>query len=869
MLAADAPHYTILAVSDELLRITGRTRVEVVNRSLFDFYPETIWAAAHGAVALRASLDEGLRSKQSNRMPVVRYEVQNAAGELEPRCWAACTKPLLNAAGQVQYLLHTGEDITAQVLAEEQQKRVAAEPHYRTLLEESPVATALYLGPELRIQYANALMLSYWGKDAAIIGLPFRQALPELQHLPLPILLEQVYASGEAHAGVRERVIRNVDGQPRASYFSYTYKPLRDAAGRVYGVHHTAVDVSAEAQALLQIEESEQRFRTMVEQAPVAITLTEGPDLVIQSVNGPMLRMMNKTAEAEVLGLPIAEVLPRVAAHGILQVARQVLETGQPFRGDAVPAQTIGSSGALEWRYYNVSYTPLRQGGRVTGLIHVAIDVTEQVLARQKVEAERERARLAIEVGGLGVFETNLLSGAMLTDARCNEIFGFATPQTWACYVEAILPDDRPIRDKALQQGLASGSFAYEVRICRPDGQVRWVRARGRVYHDAQERPASVLGVIQDNTEQRTITEALREGEQRFRIMADAAPNMVWAVYPDSTIRYLNQAFLEFVGVNFDEYLRTGWGPYMHPDELTGAQLTLEQAIAERRMYVLEHRMRRRDGQYRWLLAQGAPSYYPNGELYGYVGSAIDITELKHTNEQLRRTNQDLDNFVYAASHDLKQPVSNLTRLLEELRFAVRFDDPAEEKLLLPLIQNTLHHLTVTIDDLAALGQAQRPLAVEAEEVRLADLASEVLSTLSPQVQAAQALVYLDFSSCPTISFARANLRTVLLNLVGNALKYADPQRPARVHLTAWAERGQVVLEVQDNGLGFDADKYGPTLFRLFQRFHQHIPGTGVGLYLVNRIVQANGGRIEVSSRVGEGATFRIWLGAAQPSGLG
>ncbi|GAB3870122.1 hypothetical protein GCM10028824_18320 [Hymenobacter segetis] len=359
-------------------------------------------------------------------------------------------------------------------------------------------------------------------------------------------------------------------------------------------------------------------------------------------------------------------------------------------------------------------------------------------------------------------------------------------------------------------------------------------------------------------------TAALQETEARFRIMADAAPNQVWAVNPDGTIRYANQAFLNFVGVSLEQYVATGWAAYLHPEELDLARNTLAEAIETRNLYTLEHRMRRHDGQYRWLLAQGAPSFYPNGDLYGYVGSAIDITELKQTNERLTRTNQDLDNFVYAASHDLKQPVNNLGGLFEELRRSISFADLTEEQLLMPLIQDALQQLGHTIDDLAALGQAQQTSeAALSEEVPLADLLEEVVNTLEPQARAARARITVDFAARPAVAFARANLRTVLLNLLSNSLKYADPARPARIHVSVWVEEGQPVLVVEDNGLGFDAEKHGTELFQLFRRLHTHTPGSGVGLYLVNRIVQAHGGSIAVDSQPGAGATFRIRLGRA------
>ncbi|WP_460503291.1 sensor histidine kinase, partial [Hymenobacter agri] len=237
------------------------------------------------------------------------------------------------------------------------------------------------------------------------------------------------------------------------------------------------------------------------------------------------------------------------------------------------------------------------------------------------------------------------------------------------------------------------------------------------------------------------------------------------------------------------------------------------------------------------------------------ANAALDLS-----NRRLTRTNADLDTFVYTASHDLKQPINNLLGLLDELRRTVAFADPAEGELLLPMIEQALHQLGTTIDDLAAVGQVKQASGAPVETVDLAELTHEVLQALQPQMLAARARITTDFAIAPTIRYSRANLRTILLNLIGNSLKYADPARTARIHLSLWKENGAPLLLIEDNGLGFDAHRHQAELFQLFRRFHTHTEGTGVGLYLVNRIVQGNGGRVEVESEIGQGTTFRLYL---------
>ncbi|MBJ6143658.1 ATP-binding protein [Hymenobacter sp. BT559] len=239
--------------------------------------------------------------------------------------------------------------------------------------------------------------------------------------------------------------------------------------------------------------------------------------------------------------------------------------------------------------------------------------------------------------------------------------------------------------------------------------------------------------------------------------------------------------------------------------------------------------------------------------------------ELQAANQQLARTNADLDNFVYAASHDLRQPVNNLRGLFEEIRRTATFTNPADAQLL-HYMHKSLHALSTTIDDLATVVQENRqPTAQVPEPVALAELAADVLDTLRPQVRDTQAVVELDFSALAEVPCVRSNLRTILLNLVTNALKYRHPARAPRVDIRSYWTADQPVLEVQDNGLGINLDQHGAELFQLFRRFHPTAAeGTGVGLFLVNRLVQAQGGNIEVESTEGQGTTFRVHLGPAK-----
>jgi PAS domain S-box-containing protein len=638
-------------------------------------------------------------------------------------------------------ILAVAYETTAQVLAH--QLASTTEGHYHTLLEESPVSTALYLGPELRIAYANPPMLRYWGKGSSVLGLPFAEVLSELVGLGSLAQLLDVYTTGQTYAGTRQAATLLVAGVPCTAYYTFTCQALRTPEGRIYGVHHTSIDVTAEVLALQQTADAERRFRALIEQAPVAITLTKGAEAVVECINAPMLRLLGRATATEVLGWPLPQALPPLAAQVLRQIMQDVAHTGAPYHGQEMLVELSGPAETPEQRYFNLSCTPLLEAGTPAGLIHVAVDVTEQVHARQLVEASQA---------------------------------------------------------------------------------------------------------------------ALRKSEERFRIMADVAPNPMWAVNPAAGLRYVNRAFLEFLGLTLPEYLATSWTAFLHPDDAAEGLALMQLSIAERSRHVQEYRLRRHDGQYRWLLTQGAPGFYEGGELHGYVGAAIDITELKEANKRLARTNADLDNFIYTASHDLKAPIVNIEGLLTMLEADLPPGQrPGRVHKVLGLMHTSVNRFKRTLADLTDVARLQQASDEPPTLVSLPAVLDEVCLDLSPLLHNTGAQLVRELRECPEVHFSAKNLRSVVYNLLSNALKYRHPERPPVVHFTCHTTPEHHVLTVADNGLGFPPGREA-VLFGLFQRLHAHVEGTGVGLYMVRKMLENAGGRIEAHGEVGVGATFTVYF---------
>jgi signal transduction histidine kinase len=243
--------------------------------------------------------------------------------------------------------------------------------------------------------------------------------------------------------------------------------------------------------------------------------------------------------------------------------------------------------------------------------------------------------------------------------------------------------------------------------------------------------------------------------------------------------------------------------------------------------------------------------------------------ELSVANEQLLRTNVDLDNFIYTASHDLKAPIANIEGLLYLLQEELPPGATEEENVgpTLTRMLEAVERFKRTIDHLTEVSKLQKEHTPAMASVNLATIVEDVRQDLLPVLQAAGAKLVVEVLDLPPIHFSEKNLRSIVYNLLSNAVKYRSPDRTPHIDVRAHVREGHTVLEVHDNGLGL-APAHLPRLFTMFQRFHDHVEGTGIGLYMVKRMVENAGGRIEVHSQLGAGTTFFVLLPhAASPAG--
>jgi PAS domain S-box-containing protein len=364
---------------------------------------------------------------------------------------------------------------------------------------------------------------------------------------------------------------------------------------------------------------------------------------------------------------------------------------------------------------------------------------------------------------------------------------------------------------------------------------------------------------------------AVEQAAAQARRVLEGIPQIAWTATPEGKNSYLNQRWFDYVGKD-EPNPETPVTSRIHPDDYENGMRHWHHSLATGLPLDIECRLCSENGAYRWMLGRGLATRAEDGTITQWVGTFTDIHEhrlaleridqaqslLRDNNEALTRVNVDLDNFIYTASHDLRAPITNIEGLLQALRGELP-GPPTQVEFILNLMQDSVERFKRTIDHLTDVSKLQREHGPSTEQVQLAAVVHDVLLDLEPLVRSVGAQLDVEVADCPPITFSEKNLRSVVYNLLSNAVKYRAPERPPLVKVRAHCTDHHVLLVVQDNGLGI-SETGQRKLFGMFQRLHDHVEGSGIGLYMVKRMVENVGGRIEVESEVGAGSTFTVYF---------
>jgi PAS domain S-box-containing protein len=636
----------------------------------------------------------------------------------------------------------------------------------------------------------------------------------------------------------------------------------RDAAGRPLFEIAVFDDITARKRAEAALRESEERFRQTFELAASGMAHV--------TLDGHFLRVNRSLCQ--ILGYGRDEL-----------VGRSVKELSHPEDRDLTDAERGRvREGEIETARFEKRY--VRKNGTVVWVdlaialardaagepeyeIAVFDDITSRKVLDAALRDKTELLQLGQSAARMIILDYDI-RGDYLTWSDNPEWLRGPLPASgeYPKFKDQVHPDDRErfilARSRAIDT-LEPGTQEY--RVVRTDGQVLWVMARHRMLAGGDGKAARMLVALIDVTERKHAEAALRESEARFRSLTQLSSDWYWEQDNSFRLTFMSGRMGERTGLDARSFLgQQRW-------DTPALNLTEDDWRAHRQQLVRHEPFRdfelqrpTPEGGSRWISLSGEPVYGDDGAFVGYRGVGKDITEgkqaeiaLREAHEELKRSNAELEQFAYVASHDLQEPlrmVSSYTQLLVR-RYGDKLDGDSRE--FMGYIVDGAARMKQLIEDLLAYSRVGTK-GKEFREVAVEEALRRAVSNLRAAIQETGAAVTWD--ALPTVAADDTQLAQLFQNLIGNALKFRSASVP-RIHVFVSSNEPQWHFMVRDNGIGIEP-QYFERIFMVFQRLHNkaEFPGTGIGLAICKKVVERHGGRIWVESRPGEGSAFHFTL---------
>ena len=623
---------------------------------------------------------------------------------------------------------------------------------------------------------------------------------------------------------------------------------------------------------------------------PSAVLLLWGPKLI--QIYNDSYRNLMAAKHPDGLGQPVSECWPEVW-HFLEPICEGVMERGESFCFDDQPL-VINRTGNLEDTFFKLTYSPIpdikegfsggaSEGAGGTGVSGVLVTVTEttelvrarareaeksrlkEALAEQALRESENRFRQALEIETVGIIFFNgenriaeannaflEMSGLSREDARagvlrCSDM----TPPEW-----------QVTTSRAAEELKAMGRAApHEKELFRKDGS-RWWALIAMKQLNGNEAVAYVI----DITERKRAEQSLRESEARFRALAEASPALIWQVDPQGNAVYLNQRYRYMFGKSLEELMPTGWRRLLHPDDAPAYIAAFERALHDRAR--LRHRVRAKtvEGEWRWLKSYALPWFTARDEYAGHVGISIDITETVAAETALLEADRRKDEFLATLAHELRNP---LAPIVNALAFIARPEGAAAVPRLLPIINRQVNYMVRLVDDLLEISRiTSGKVELRQEPTDLVTVLRNAVEVNMAQIKEKELELSMSITDAPLIVHGdMVRLEQIFTNLLNNAVRYTG--KAGHIWLTASQEDDSAVISVKDNGIGI-LPAMLPRLFDMFAQERRDGIGTqeglGIGLNLVDRLVQMHGGTVVAASEgKDKGSEFIVRLPLSQP----
>jgi len=509
-------------------------------------------------------------------------------------------------------------------------------------------------------------------------------------------------------------------------------------------------------------------------------------------------------------------------------------------------------------------------GGRPLYVIGTAVDVTRSRRTQQALQAAIARLRLATQTARIGIWQRELATGTVTWDARMCEIYGVQGVDwqpTRADWLRRIHPDDRGQAARAHDEGLEGGTSEY--RIVLPDGSIRHVAENHVARRGPQGERVSLLGTNLDITEIRSAQQERDLLSERVKLAAESIGLGVWDWDLLANTSVWNDRMYALFGRTREEFADHLWSDFVHPDDVARARAAITVAIAAGSQCDVEFRVVLPDATLRWLASRSRVQRDVVGTPIRMIGVNWDVTDKRTTEAALRdketaeRANQAKSEFLSRMSHELRTPLNAILGFAQVLELDRKSPLAETQVERVRRIQKAGWHLLTLINEVLELSRIEAgALSISLGAVTIASVVQESIELVS--ATAAQrgitVVARIDPQAPATAHADSTRLKQVLLNLLSNAIKYNRDR--GRVDVSVERDGNTIRVGVRDTGRGMSEAQ----LAKIFQPFNRlgledgAIEGTGIGLSITRRLVELMGGRIDVTTEVGVGSEFTVWL---------
>ena len=588
---------------------------------------------------------------------------------------------------------------------------------------------------------------------------------------------------------------------------------------------------------------SEERFRSTFEQAPIGIA-TISPSGYFLTVNQGLCDILGYTRD-ELLDMPAKQLtLPEFEQCFADFVSRALAGEIAELSRDK---QYVCNDGKRVWCHLSARLLRHPDG---TPMHFVA--VIENINPRKEAEESLSKLSLAVEQSPASIIITNLDAKIEYVNETFVRVSGYGRSELIGKNPSLLSAGKTPRATYAdLWSTLNRGeSWKGEFVNRRKTGEEYIVSSLISPVRQPDGKVTHYVGMREDITERRRIEALLQETEMRFRVVADAAPVLIWMSGTDKLCNWFNQGWLDFSGRTMEQEMGNGWADGVHPDDFQACLDTYVAAFDARQSFQMDYRLRRFDGEYRWIQDSGRPRHDMSGEFLGYIGSCIDITDRKRALAELESARLAAEAaslakgyFLANMSHEIRTPMNAIIGLTYLLQRDITEPEPFKK---LQKVDASAKHLLGIIDDILDL----------------------IVDNVYSMVCERAAIKHLRLSKEIDPRFGKLRLlgdpmriKQILINFIGNAIKFTE-QGGIILRVLVLAERGEVAdlrFEVQDTGIGI-SDEQQTRIFDAFEQAQssttRQFGGTGLGLSISKQLVHMMGGEVGVVSAPGQGSTF-------------